>query len=162
MGLSRLPVYPEGLYQRDSEIQVLIWLLTAAGSGVLGNATYDAVKSLLNRMRDLNKAFKTTLPTTRNDISIGREGLVRPGVDLRDQLMTIAHWAIEANNSVMPSKIATTWSEAEVYLLEGYVWAVDIRGPHDRGWTRVEIDLNADTSDEFSVVIFPSTKDDSD
>src|SRR5258707_6862453 len=55
--LSPLAYDDHNAYCRGLSVEIIMWLLTAAGSGVIGNLTYDAAKRLIKKTRRLHLAF---------------------------------------------------------------------------------------------------------
>ena len=45
--------------------EIVVWLVTAIGSGILGNAAYDSLKQAIRQARKIHKSFKRAVRSSR-------------------------------------------------------------------------------------------------
>jgi hypothetical protein len=85
--------------------EFVLWLLTAAGSGIVGNLAYDSVKDLVQKARSRHRKFSSALSKERKANEQARESgsdpaavwppvRIRPSLSLRDDLVELAYDAL--------------------------------------------------------------------
>ena len=153
-------------YSRGDLAMVIVWLLPAIASGVVGNLAYDAMKRLVGKATELHRRFVDGLPE-RSQTTRG----VSPKSDLGKVLKRVAWQAIETRNQLLSKRLRSKRLSCRIDLLKGLRWAVEFveqpgfiaalrelrRGAHvPRRWVRVEIDLEPSEDDGFPVRIYDS------
>lgn len=149
-----------GVYFRALNTEIVLWLLTAAGSGIVGNLAYDTLKRLI---RDARKLHLKWMGKTRQEEQewkkrirqAEQEGIadelypewsprVSPDFDLREDLVELAYDVLARYRNLEHSNPAHLISAIDVYRTKSSTWAVVIR--ELRAWQRtmVEIDLSED------------------
>lgn len=134
-------------YSRRESVEVVLWLLSAASSGAIGNYVYDRLKELIAEARLRNWEFARTLQawllrTRHEDQSVDLENApVVPDGNLRDMLVKIAKETIRIYWKVSPSSGKEAWSEVQVSYSENHTWCVYIREVGAKSGFTIEIDL---------------------
>jgi hypothetical protein len=165
-GWPKLHFYNQIGYLRPPSPEITLWLLSAASSGVIGNAAYDLLKRLLTRAGRLHGRFKKTVkpdspasPARNLWLNVGVDSgkdLVYPPPELRDLLVDIGQQAVDAYNNLTRHKVVVRWDQVQIYLLEDFVWAIDPVDTQSGGLKRIEIDLELDSNGGFPVIIYPA------
>lgn len=126
-------------------LEIVVWLLSAIGSGVLGNAAYDATKKLLKKARRGHEDFMITVPEvipSSAAMALMTEKYARPSIDLHKMLLEIAAQVIEVHNEVMPEKVTVTWDNVEIYLMKRDIWAIKMKSSVGSRKVKIAIDLS--------------------
>lgn len=149
-----------GQYLRSGyNIEMILWLLTAAGSGIVGNLAYDLLKQLVQDAQNLHRRLmkslepeeqeerKKVLEQERQDWAAVRIGSrlqseIRPDRSLRDDLVELAYDALARYKNLRHGGPHKLMSEINVYFTERSTWVVVTRELRRSRSITVEIDLN--------------------
>jgi hypothetical protein len=124
---------------RFEELQIILWLLSAAASGVVGNLTYDYLKQLIQKARKGHKDFMSEwVPVPLEQRSQTPER-VTPDPELRDELIELAYDTIARYRSEGPEWNVGQMRPVDVYLTERKTWAIVMR--ETRTETRMMIEI---------------------
>lgn len=130
------PLYPE----------TIVWLLSAIGSGIIGNAAYDTTKKLLKKVRRSHEDFIITVPdvtpSSGRAMDLMTERYARPPIDLHKMLLEIAAQVIEVHNEVMPKKITVSWDDVEIHLMKRGIWTIRMKSLADSRKVEIAVDLS--------------------
>lgn len=123
-------------YLRGPEVEAVMWVLTAAGSGIIGNLATDAVKRLIKKTRTLHSKFLARLSKQHESI--------QPGDELRGYLIEIASDALARRRNLQQKDSGGLIREANVFFTKNGTWAVVGRESGKSKPVMVEIDLRND------------------
>jgi hypothetical protein len=154
-GLSPLEYGDRMLYSRTEEVEIVLWLLSAAGSGIAGNLAYDAVKQLVEKARKGHEKFLGWFNERRRDYEKGdlsrsplgrgwppEPGQISPRDHLRDDLVELAYDVLARyRNMKNEGAPLRSMSEIRVFLTERMTWGVRTRELRAHRGNYVEIDL---------------------
>jgi hypothetical protein len=136
-------------YLRLPDLEVILWLLTAASSGVVGNLAYDAVKTTVARARKHHKALQRQLMERRDLRRYFRshqpraeESRVIPTTELRDDLVALAFDALRRYQDINKFAGTGVLSEVAVTMSSRSSWKVHLREVGSSEGVTVEIDLS--------------------
>ena len=142
--------------------EFVLWLLTAAGSGIVGNVAYDSVKELVKRARSKHKKFLISLSKDKEVNEQARKSAsgpaairprppvrMKPSLNLREDLVELAYDALDVYRQLRPSPVGgiseispvERISEINVFLTRNMTWAVAMRELGELESITVEIDL---------------------
>jgi hypothetical protein len=139
-------------------LEVVVWLIEAASTGVLGNYSYDLLKKKIDSARKRDARMRADTEDFEPSRVGGDEALMRrpsggplvhPDRDLRDELVALASDAM-VRNGHLTNHPSPTWSEIDVYLSENKTWIVSLREVGGNKHVDVEVDLSLPDS-EFSI-----------
>lgn len=125
--------------------EIVLWLLNAAASGVVGDLTYNALQKIIAKARTMQASFVLPAIGPRSDDSPSAP-IVEPSDELRDHLIKIAHDPVARFRHISPSKGRNLWSKAEVSLTERGTWKVQVREIGTQQLIVIEIDLEVSTT----------------
>jgi hypothetical protein len=158
------------LYRQSPSIEIVLWLLTAAGSGIVGNIAYDTLKRLIQNAQKLHQKWLKIIEQDKQKMMSGEFHLpqssrVNPDLSLRDDLVELAYDVLARYRNLQNSGPGKLISEIDVYLTRRLTWAVVTRELRAPEWIMVEIDLSEDMKriqykadkevDGFPVSIWP-------
>lgn len=168
--------------------EFVLWLLTAAGSGIVGNLAYDSVKELVKKARSKHKKFLIVLRKDKEVNEQARKSAsgpaairprppvrIKPSLSLREDLVELAYDALDVYRRLRPSSVGYISeingriSEINVFLTRNMTWAVAMRELGELESITVEIDLTRGMKrgshrdvgeiDGFPVTIWPALED---
>ena len=160
-GLSPLEYGDDNLYSLEGGMETVFWLLTAAGSGVVGNLAYDALKQIIEKAREKNQKvldrighwnrreelLQADYPTHRRRPA--DPALITPDRDLRDDLVEITYDVLSRYRQLGHGRSQGRFmSEISVFFTEDMTWGVRTRELRVSHGTYVEIDLREDTGNK--------------
>jgi hypothetical protein len=153
-----------GLYDRGLSVEMILWLLTAAGSGIVGNLAYDLLKKLIQDARNLHqelmKSVEQEKRMEREELRKALEQAEQAGAaerigsrrppkieadrSLRDDLVELTYDALARYKNLRRGDPEKLMSEIDVYFTEKSTWAVVTRELRASKSITVEIDLSED------------------
>ncbi|MBV1855763.1 hypothetical protein [Catellatospora tritici] len=137
--------------------ELVVWLLNASISGVVGNLAYDALETAIRRAKDLHDRSPLPSPQQGDVHTTDIEWPVRPSNGLRDELITIAHDTLARFDHLLADFSSSALTDVDVVLSERGTWKVAFRFVGSDSWIVLEIDLAepAVPSNENSAGGFP-------
>jgi hypothetical protein len=135
-----------GLYLRPPSMEVVIWVLTAAASGIVGNLATDALKGAIARARHLHSA--TILPLWRDYVDQYERGVpidarIEPSDELREKLVQIAQDTMQRFRHLSPSQGKKLSTVTRISLTRQGTWKLHIRESGSPDRLVMEIDVQA-------------------
>jgi hypothetical protein len=121
----------------------VIWVLTAAASGVIGNLAYDALKQAIAEARTLHTKLSAPPPSVESDSAADPATAAQEHSDLHDRLVAIAYDVLAKRAQIEDRPLKPT-SEIRVYRTETGTWMVSVRELDEPNRTSIEIDLSED------------------
>lgn len=172
--LSPLPYEDTAQYLRGPSIEIVLWLINAAGSGIVGNLAYDKLKSIIQDARKRHgRSMKFREQYERepdeapdpNTIYMPLPRRIEPDLSLRDDLVELAYDALARYKNLRRGGPDRLISEVDVYFTRSSTWAVFIRELRASRGVTVEINLqenerrnryyDLEGADGFPVSIWP-------
>ena len=151
-----------GLYDRGFSVEMILWLLTAAGSGIVGNVAYDLLKKLIRDAQNLHQRLMKTVEQEKRIEREERKKALEQGEQawaaerigsrwppkieadrsLRDDLVELAYDTLARYKNLRRGGPKKLMSEIDVYFTENSTWAVVTRELRASKSITVEIDLS--------------------
>lgn len=146
-------------YMRSESAALIVWLLTAAASGVVGNLAYDALKNVVSRARAMHRDFHKEMKGYEQRayellMSSPEKALKKPlapqypSRELHDQLIELAlDTLVRFPQLVATGSANPRWAEISVRYSADGTWKVHLREIGQQRGILFEIDLsdNAET-----------------